>query len=654
MKLRHLLILLFIASFLTACSQKSEPQTVEVKKYIATLQAMKFDELKNELKKDTTLLKKLIKTSTFTLQLTSHFSSGEKSAVSQSVPEFKLNTNKEKVTALFNDYANRLYFDQDFTDNATEDSFNLYGQNKFTFKSRYNLTEDNHVLADKDSLFKAYEEKVETDGKIYFFNGKKIAKADIGLKRIDSIQAEVSLKLATDFEKFSIAKTDKTISYKDFTIQIESIKENLAQLKIPVALYSDIVGYQAYNNSGFRMDTQALSTTPVLSVHKIVKDNLQELLEIFIAVLQENDEQKGKTKLNQLKQNHLNAKVNMTEFDASLNKLVEDKAKVKELGDLGLYNEIASMGKKVIDAKTQFIFVEFPDDVKTIDIFVGTDLVSLQNKKMVKFGNHYLSPKYFDESKPNIVYYSIEHDKKFGISNRDGETIIKPAYDELRQLANEYFMGDQKLYWLNVADKKMIALPQYKNFVQSIKPGYDVFEKSVGGDDKMGVVLNREKVIIPFDYYQFEKHDHFIIASKPNLDELYDLNFKKIPNKGIQKINTIDKFISSTIKYPTIFAGENSNKKKALVDKNLKLLTPFKYEFINPFFEINNYYIAGIRTADGSNYSYGIIDMTGKEVVPFIFCNISEEFDKNGKLKFCLKDKSQTMDFKSFLQKYKK
>ena len=31
----------------------------------------------------------------------------------------------------------------------------------------------------------------------------------------------------------------------------------------------------------------------------------------------------------------------------------------------------------------------------------------------------------------------------------------------------------------------------------------------------------------------------------------------------------------------------------------------FKYEFIDPFFEVNNYFIVGIRTQDGRNYLYG-------------------------------------------------
>lgn len=655
MKFKYLFILLFTSSFLTACSQKKATQTIEAKKYIASLKAMGYDELKNQLKKDTTLLNKLIKTATFELQLTSHFSSGEKSTVDKSVPEFEINHNKAKITELFDDYCKHLLFTQNFSDSYADSTFSLYGQDRFLYESRFSLTDDNHVLKEKDSLFKPFETSVFIDEKAYFFRGKKIAKADIGLKRIDSIQAEISLKLPSTFEKFVIKKSDKTNRYKDYTVTVAQIKENIAQLKIPMTLYSEIIGYQSYNNKNIRMNTSALSATPLLTIDQTVSKSLKELLSIFSDILNEKDEKNGNEKLNKINQQHLDAKENMAAFDAYINKLSADKERVEELGDVGLYNEIVNTWKKVIGLQTQFVIVEFPDDIKSIEVFVATKSVSLQNKAMVKYGNHYLNPKYFDAEKPNIVFYSKKNDRKFGISNRDGETIIEPKFDELRQLSNEYFMGDEKLYWLNVDNKKMVSLSQYKGFVQSLKSGYDVFEKTVGGEDKSGVMLNREKTIIPFEYHGFEKHEKFIIASKShNLDDIYDLNFKKLPNKGIQKIHHVANFITSEIKYPPLFVAESSNKKKALVDKTLNLLTPFKYEFISPFYGVNNYYIAGIRTADGSNYWYGIINGKGKEVTPFIFCNISEEFNKNGQLKFCLQDKKQSMDFNSFLQKYKK
>lgn len=653
MKLKHYLILIFTILLLQACSQTQTAPKVAAKNYIATLQAMNYGELKNQLQKDTALLNKLIKTSTFSLQLTSHFSSGEKNAVEKSASAFEINYNQAKITELFNDYCKHLMFEQNFNDSYNDSTFSLYAENRFKFESRFSLTNDNHIIEEKDSLFKPFIYSVVTQPKTYFFKGKKIAKADIGLKRIDSIATHISLKLPTDFEKFEVEKADKQVSYNNEIIEVESVDENVAQLKIPINLYSKIIEYQAYNNKNARMNSTALSTTPMLTIHKNIVQSLKELQAIFTAVLNENDEKAAKEKLNQIGQNHVDAKDSMAEFDVYIDGLSKDKEKVKALGDVGLYNEIANKGKKVIDAQTQLVTVEFADDIKSIDVFVATKSAFLQHNAVVKYGNHYLSPKYFDEAKPNIVFYSNQTDRKFGIINRDGEVIIEPKYSELTQLANEYFMGDEKLYWLNVASKKMEALP-YKSYQQTLKPGYDVFEKTFGDDYKYGVVLNRTKVVLQFEYYGFEKHEAFIIANKDlDLDEIYDLNLKKLPSKGIQKIYRIDHHIASTIKYPSVFEAENNAHKKALVDRNLNLLTPFKYEFIDPFFEVGNYFLAGVRTADGSNYWYGIIDEKGKEVTPFIFCNISEEFDKNGKLRFCLKDKYQSMDFGDFLKKYK-
>ncbi|RZK55314.1 MAG: hypothetical protein EOO87_08210, partial [Pedobacter sp.] len=372
MKLKYLFVILFTSLFFGACTKPKAQQTVEAKQYIASLKAMKYDELNTKLKQDTALLNKLIKTATFTLQLTSHFSSGEKSKVDKAVAEFEIYNDQTQITELFNDYCKRLLFEQNFSDSYANSTFSLYGQDMFTYESRFSLTDDNHILEKKDSLFKPFKNSVVTNEKAYFFRGKKIAKANIGLKRIDSIQAEIGLKFPIAFEKFAIDKTAKSENYKDYTIEVESLKENIAQLKIPMALYSEIIGYQAFNNKNFRMNTSAMSATPMLAIDKKVSESLAELLAIFTDVLNEKDEKSGKEKLDQINQNHLYAKDNMAEFDAYVNKLSKNKEKLKELGDVGLYNEIANAGKKVIGVQTQFAIVEFPDDIKSIDVFVAT------------------------------------------------------------------------------------------------------------------------------------------------------------------------------------------------------------------------------------------------------------------------------------------
>lgn len=653
MKFKYSVILFVISMFFLACNGNQQPQTVESKAYILSLQKMPFEQLKSQLKKDTALLNKLLRTATFKMELTNHFSSGQKQAVNQSVPEFIINRDQSKITSLFKDYASQLYFNQNFIADKDANRFNLYGQDQFSYKSRFSLTADNHVIEDKEDLFKPYENQVVTSEKAYFFRGKPIAKNAIKLKRIDSIDMDVSLQLPTAFEKFSIDKAAKNATYKDYKIQVESIKGNLAKLKIPLALYQKILDYQAENQQNFRMNTSANSTTPMLEVSAAVRKNLQELHDIFDEVLKDESEKSAKAQLNQINQNHLDAKINMVVFDSYLTKLFDDKEKIKSLGDIGLYNEIANAGKKVIDVETQYVLVEFPDDINKIDVFVASETVPLKKNIMVKFGNYESDRRFFNTEKPNIIFSS--GDRNYGISDRNGEIVIKPEYESLEQVGQDYFKSNGKLHWLNLEDKKLVSLPQYKSFLATIKPGYDIFEKTIGDEDRVGVVLNRDKNILPFEYHTIEKHEQFIVASKSlHVDELYDLNFNRLPSNGIQQIAPIDNFIASNIKYPALFVAEDTHKKKALVDKNLKLLTAFKYEFINPFYRVSNYYIVGIRTADGSNYWYGIIDEKGKEVVPFIFCNISEEFDKNGKLKFCLKDKNQAMDFKSFLKTYGK
>ncbi|MCZ4245915.1 WG repeat-containing protein [Pedobacter punctiformis] len=658
MKPKFIITVLFASLFLSSCGGQSPEKSQSAKKYIASLQSMKLDDLKLQLKKDTALLNKLIKTATFKMQLTSHFSSGEKSIAKKSVPEFNINYSVPKITEIFNDYCRQLYFNQDFKENYAEEGLNLYSQDRFEFVSRYNLTDDNHIIEAKDSTFKSLEQEIWPIEKTYYFRGKKIAKEDIGLRRIDSIETEIHLKFPLEFEKFTIEKSEKNTKYKSHIIEVEAIKDNMAKLKIPTELYSDIIGYQAYNNQNIRMNSNALSSTPMLEIKSNIKTDLKELLNIFLEVLKSNDENKAKEYLNRINQNHLDAKNNLTEFDAYITGLAKNEEKIKGLGDLTLFKEIADKGKKVITSENQFVIVEFPDNIKTIDVFTATKFASLQNKKNVKFNpNEYTRGKYFDVNNPHIIYCSFVQGEgiKYGISDKDGKKIIDAKYEKPNQEGNDYFIINDKLYWLDADAKKMVSLPEYDNYIQTLKPGYDVFEKSSGDKSGLGVVLNRNKVILPFNYFRFDKYETFIIAHKnADGDDLYDLNLNKLASKEIKKIQAIDEFISSQIKYPQLFIAENDKGKKALTDKNLKFLTPFKFEFINPFFEIKDYYIAGIRTPDDSNYFYGLLDNKGNEVIPFIFDDIDDEQDASGKLKYRLKQKWLTMNFETFLKTYRK
>lgn len=653
MKYKLTLTVFVIGLFLCSCGGQNPEKSKPVKEYVAHLQAMKLGDLKQQLEKDTAVLNKLIKTASFSIQLTSHFSSGEKSAVQKSEPQFSLTNNTSKLAEIFKFYCKQLYFNQNFNENYKEDKLGLYGQSRFDFESRYSLTDNNSIIKERDSLFKPFEQGIEVVEKKYFFKGNKLAENQIGLKRIDSIETEIKLRLPLDFEKFIIGKSAKQVTYKNKPIEIEKIKDNVAKLEIPISIYKDIIGYQAYNGQNLRMNTIAQSSTPMLSIRKDVKNHLKELRDIFLVILKTDSENEAKQELTKITQKQLTAKDLMVEFQSYFSSLTEDR--IKELGDIPFYNEVADKGKEVIAAENQFVIVEFPDNIQTIDVIVATKFDLLQQNSMVKFNNHRSGMKFFDLNNPNIIYNTSENGKglKYGISNKEGDKIITAQFEELKQVGNDYFIVDDKLHWLDGVNKKMVALPQFQSYMQTLKPGYEVFEKTTGDKSAVGVVFNRDKVVLPFEYHRFDKYDKFVIGHKNNdVDEIYDLNFKRLPDQGIKTIQNINEFISSDIKYPLLFIVENDKKKKALADHTLNLLTPFKYEFIDPFFEISDYFIAGIRTPDGSSYYYGLLDKNGKEVVPFIFDNISDELDKSGRLKYILKNKHQATQLKIFLKTY--
>lgn len=59
---------------------------------------------------------------------------------------------------------------------------------------------------------------------------------------------------------------------------------------------------------------------------------------------------------------------------------------------------------------------------------------------------------------------------------------------------------------------------------------------------------------------------------------------------------------------------------------------PFKYEFIEPFFEVKDDYIAGIRPADVSNCLYGHINQNIKELFLLSLITLKKNLISRGKL----------------------
>lgn len=642
--MKNILQIIFLLLINISCSQNLK-DTKTSKEYNDNLSKKSLEDIKNQLKSDTVFLNRLLKDTTFNFRLVSHFSFGEKQEPAQSVPEFSINYDIPKMKELFNEYGKNLNFEQLFRENYSKDEVRVFGKDQFSFNSR---------MPENDSAFEELKSNISFTEKLFFHQGKPLEIDEIGLKRIDSIYTDIQLKIPVAFEKLSISQNQKNLKYNDFEIEVESIRENMAKIIVPVNLYQKIIGFQAFNKEGKRMNSGSFSANSVIAIGSEIKKELKNLHEIITKILIENDESKAKLLIKEINQKQFEAKNNMAEFSDYLEELLKEKRKLEKLeDDIGLYEDIAKKGKKVIATENQLLVIDFPDDIKSIDVFVGTQFSDLKQQKNIKY-----NPKVFlDEQNPNIIYYNVVkgNDLKYGIIDKNGKKIIEAKYKKIQPVGNDYFQIDEKLHWLDKNSNNLVLLPGYSNYFETVKPGYDILEKNISETTLQGLVKNQKEIIIPFEYILIENYGKFLVAQKEygkKLD-IFDENFKKLQNDEIHRLHLVDNFISTTIPFPKLFTVENSANKKALMNLDLQFLTPFKYEFITPFFEINNYYIVGIRTKNGSKYLFGLINEKGEEVTPLMFCNILNDLE-NGKIKYCLNDKKSTLSLSDFLNTYKK
>ena len=643
--MKNILQIILLLLINISCSQ-SLKDTKTAKEYNDNLSEKSLTDIKNQLKSDTVFLNKLLKDTTFNFRLVSHFFSFDgKHKPSQSVPEFSINYDIPKMKELFNEYGENLNFEQLFHENYSKDEVRVFETDQFSFKSR---------MPENDSAFEELKSNISFTEKLFFHQGKPLEIDEIGLKRIDSISTDIQLKIPVAFEKFSINKNQKKLKYKDFTIEVETIKKNMAQIIVPANLYHKIIGFQAFNNEGKRMNSGPFSAISVIEIGSEIKKEMKNLHEIITKILIENDESKAKILIKEINQKQFEAKNNMAEFSDYLEELLKEKQKSEKLGnEIGLYEDIANKGKKVIATENKLLVADFPDDIKSIDVFVGTQFSDLKQQKNIKY-----NPKVFlGEPNPSIIYNSFVKGNglKYGIIDKNGNKIIEAKYKKIQPVRNDYFQIDEKLHWLDKKNNNLVLLPGYSNYLETVKPGYDILEKISGETTLEGLMKNQKEIIIPFEYIYIENYGKFLVAKKEfgKKVDIFDENFKKIQNHEIHILHLVDHDTPTTIPFPKLFTVANSANKRALMNLDLQFLTPFKYEFITPFLEINNYYIVGMRKENGSNYLFGLINEKGEEVTPLMFCSILRDLE-NGKIKYCLGDKKSTLSLNDFLNTYKK
>ncbi|MDI9310463.1 MAG: WG repeat-containing protein [Limnohabitans sp.] len=645
---KSFLLLIGLLLLHISCTKKIE-NIVEVDDYVEHLKSKSLPEIKAQLIEDKKYIDTLIVESDFESVFSSHFSSGETKEVKKSVDEFSINYDNQSLEKVFNWYCDNLYFEQEFYTRVEEKD---RGVSTIDYKSEYERV---YSIEGKDTVFEELESEIDIEEMKYFHSGKEIKENKIELKQIDSIYTKIKLDIPQALEKIVFNKNQKSIKHNAQLIQVNKIKGNTIEFEVPSELNKKIIAVQANNSKGFRMSSTAYSSNPILETDKGKIKVLNDLKSIYDKILNETDESKAKRFLNGIKQNHINVKNDLSEFREGIKKLFDDYKKEKDkdsFTEASLHRNIVETGKKVLTSSKSSIEVDFLDTIDNIIIYLAKDIKSLRKVKYVKFLNN----EYQASTCPINVFkeFDSKYNSKYGLVDKGGSILVSANFEKLTPLGNYFFSENEKLFWYDVKDKELVRLSEdYVYYDDNIKPGYDIVGKKIGENILYGILKTPDDVIIDFKYKRISKYGNIIAASEENNVVFYDLNFKKLPVTGITRIHQVGDELSSYLTFPMLFEAQNKNYEIALLDKNLKPLTPFKYEFMKPFYNINNYYIVGARPKENQSvYICGIINDKGKEVVPLIFSDIQRDDDDAEILKFEINGKREKMNIREFIKKY--
>ncbi|WP_313375466.1 WG repeat-containing protein [Chishuiella sp.] len=645
------ILLFFLNLFIISCGQNLE-NTSNANSYVEFLQKKDVEEIKNQIRNDTVFLNKIVDFSTIRYRISLSVSSSVKMKLTESVPEFKQIDSillKEK----FNEYVLSSYFEQQFYIALPDKKeFRLFSNKQFLFRDDL-FHKFNDSYKNSKYIFDYIENNVEISNEKYYFIGNKINKEEIGLKGIDSVNVNLSIKYPAKIEKIVIKPYEqKKINFKNHIIKIE--KSELG-LEIPIAISKDLVNIQGINKSNIRMSASTSSSYPIIEIHHKIKNEIEDLSRILNNVLVAKDKKQIINLLNQINQNHFNTKNMLADFKQKADKLNKEIKEKEDFSEIEYYESLVNSGRKIITLENQFINFDFPDEVKSIEIYLAKEnnIISKNEtlySKDKKFNKYNI---YGQEEKDN--YRSL-----YGILNKNGEILVKAKYRNIEHVDNEYFNVDEgegfdefSEYRLDEKEKKFVKLSNLGySYYGSVKPGFDILKDIK--KEKFGIMKNFKEIIFPFDYEEidFDPNIPFVEFYLNNTPEFFDKNLNKINLNG-RKIKTIYNFYlyNSELDFPELYVAIDSTKKRILINNKLEYIS-LEYDDIKNFYNINDYFIV-IKGTSNVDYKYGLINTEGKEVTPITFDFINNNSEE-GIIEFNEKrgDKTKKLKIEDFLKKY--
>ena len=213
--------------------------------------------------------------------------------------------------------------------------------------------------------------------------------------------------------------------------------------------------------------------------------------------------------------------------------------------------------------------------------------------------------------------YDIKYDGKNYYRSVCGNSILFSPMDE-----------EQPSSIINKNNEKILLKGEY---VRSFSPK-DCYNNLIcmkNKDNKIGIIDETEKEIIPFLYDNCHFTVNYIVMSKNNEKIIFDKTGKKVTEYQYDYANDWNENL--------IYVGKNG--KYGIIDKIGKMIIPIEYMHVNEFgenliarkdnkselFDINGNVIAQYQYIDSlhenfaritNGHQWGVIDKKGKEVIP--------------------------------------
>jgi len=206
------------------------------------------------------------------------------------------------------------------------------------------------------------------------------------------------------------------------------------------------------------------------------------------------------------------------------------------------------------------------------------------------------------------LMFSKQHLVRSGVVDEKGKIVVPIKYDMVNYIdANDFFVINEGKNFIYNKETKKLTSTEYRS-IRKISDNFYL----VSNDNKSGLVDKNYKVVVPIKYWFILVYKDLIQAYNHGHCYLFDLNGKKISEINKDNVDA-HSFIFNV-------SPKDKNKVYYVIDKKGNKLDVSNYQEVHGLSEDS--------IAFKKDDKWGVINMSGKEIVPPIYGYISRF--KNG------------------------